>query len=165
MKWYLKPYINRRNWLLDNAENLGLSSDELLLCLMFDFLNEQRIMINYEIMEAKLGYPRAKLDTLIQNMVTKGLLEIYVGEDGVTYDILKVFEQFDEQQLDVQNDIFKAFEDSFGRPLSPNELQKLADFTKQYPEEKIIDALRSADAYRKVNIAYIEKILKNSHES
>ena len=45
------------------------------------------------------------------------------------------------------------------------ELAKLSDFIADYSKEDILEALRSADAYRKLNMSYIEKILKNKNES
>lgn len=162
---YLKPYFNRRNWLLDNAQNLSLNSEELLLCLLIDFLNEQDQTINYEILGAKLSLDKDKVDEIVQHLVTRGLLEIYVTETGVKYDIHHIFELVDEYNEDISDDIFQAFEDSFTRPLSPMELAKLSDFIADYSKEDILEALRSADAYRKLNMSYIEKILKNKNES
>ncbi len=163
-EWYLKSYINRRNWILENAQNINLNAEELLLCLFIDYFNENHIAINYELLSSKLGLNQDKVDKLIQDLSTKGILEIYVGESGVRYDINRIFELLDDIKEDISNDIFKMFEDSFARPLSPFEMAKLSDLISEYGESEILEALRNADAYRKLNFAYIEKILKNNHE-
>ena len=162
---YNKPYFNRRNWLLDNAQNLDLSPAALLLCLLLDYCNEFNININYELLSAKLKCDKTKVDALIQGLAAHNYIQIYVGDNGVNYDISRIYEAQAEAELDYADDIFKAFEDSLSRPLNPNELQKLSDFINIYSPQEIMDALRSADAYRKVSLPYIEKILRNNHES
>lgn len=162
---YLKPYFKRREWLLENADKLDLSNEELLLCILFDYLDETNEAISYQVLSSKMHVDNNKLDEIIQKLVSKNILKISLSEEGISYDISKVFESLDNDIDVLKEDIFKSFEDAFNRPLSAFEMQKLSELTSTYGEEKLIEALRSADAYRKLNFAYIEMILKNNYES
>ena len=164
-KWYNKPYFNRRNWLLDNAESFNISSNALFLCLILDYCKEFHLNISYDLLSSKLKCNKECLDGLVQELVQANYLKIFVGDNGVEYNIDNLFEASDERQLDCSSDLFKAFEDCLARPLNPTEMQKLADFMNEYSQEEIMNALRIADAYRKVSIPYIETILRNNHGS
>ena len=50
------------------------------------------------------------------------------------------------------------------RPLIGDELIKTNELIEKYGENKFIDALRMAEAYRKHNLAYVEGILKNEEK-
>ena len=56
------------------------------------------------------------------------------------------------------------FETEFGRPLSQNEMKKISEWNHMYDKQMIIYALRTASAYQKMNLAYIDKILCNWRE-
>ena len=51
--------------------------------------------------------------------------------------------------------------DVFGKPLSPSELQKMNELIDEYSQKSFIEALRIAEAKRKLKMAYIEGILRN----
>ena len=53
-KWWNKRFINRRDWILDNLTELSLTSDETLVILMIDFLNQHMITITHGILAEKL---------------------------------------------------------------------------------------------------------------
>lgn len=67
-----------------------------------------------------------------------------------------------EQQQTTAN-VFLAFEEEFGRPLSPMECSMMNDWIDQdgIAEEVILVALREAVLAKKVNVRYIDRILLN----
>jgi len=69
------------------------------------------------------------------------------------------FVPYDEQPITAG--IYNQFEQAFGRPLSPFEIETLQTWLDQdrYPEELIITALREASSVGKLYIRYIDRIL------
>lgn len=161
-KWYKQPYFNRRTWILENFDKLNLSNDEVVLLLLIDYAKEIRKTINYEYLMSKLNLDSKKIDKIIEKLVAKKYLVISPNEKGVSFNIDGLFE-FDPEKYEIteNKDVYNVAEDLLKRPLSPTELQKLSDLLNEYKQEKIIDALRMAEAYRKASIAYVESILRN----
>lgn len=75
----------------------------------------------------------------------------------------KVYEQHAQVQEAEQSDIFTAFENEFGRPLSPMEYESITSWLDQdrYSEELILMALREAVFAGKLHFRYIDRILIN----
>lgn len=161
-KWYKESYFNANNWLLENYDKLGLNSDEVLMLLLIVLGKDNKQNISYDYFKKKMGYSTSKIDEIIASLVTKKFLSIKPNERGIDFDIDAIFE-FDPNQYEIieNKDIYEIAEDLLCRPLSASELQRLSDMLSIYGETKVTDALRSAEAYRKNNLAYVEAILKN----
>lgn len=160
MVWWKKPYINRRDWLLENQAALKLTVDQLVMLLMIDYLNQQHEIITLELLAERLAVEPSVADTQIQDLMRKSYLTISVDQGRVIFDIDGIFENGILYEH-VNEDIFKVFETEFGRLLSQNELQTLNAWLNQYDEEMIVDALRNAVIYKKVSMKYINSILVN----
>lgn len=162
-KWYKQPYFNRRSWILENFDKLKLSNDEVVLLLLIDYAKENKKPISYEYFTTKLNLDSKKIDKIIEKLVSKKYLTISPNAKGVSFDIDGIFE-FDPEKYEISEnkDVFSVAEDLMKRPLSPNELQKLSDLLNEFKSNKIIDAIRMAEAYRKASIAYVESILRNA---
>ena len=63
--------------------------------------------------------------------------------------------------INENHNIYNIAEEFFSRPLSPTELQKISDLCTDFGENKVIDAFRTAEAYRKRSLAYVETVLNN----
>lgn len=161
-KWYKESYFNANNWLLENYDKLGLNSDEVLMLLLIVLGKDNKQNISYDYFKKKMGYSTSKIDEIIASLVTKKFLSIKPNERGIDFDIDAIFE-FDPNQYEIieNKDIYEIAEDLLCRPLSASEIQRLSDMLSIYGETKVTDALRSAEAYRKNNLAYVEAILKN----
>ena len=131
MKWYEQKYVNHRDWILDNIELLNLTHTDLITVLVIDFLNEHHMTITSDVLCAKTRLSKKDLD-------------IVLGDTRVT-----------------ESPLFDLFETEFGRPLSQNEMKKISEWNHMYDKQMIIYALRTASAYQKMNLAYIDKILCN----
>ena len=77
-------------------------------------------------------------------------------------DIENIFE-FDVNQYEIADNknLYDTLGDILGKPLTPNELQKLNDLLNDYSEKDILQAVRIAEANRKLKLSYIEGILRN----
>lgn len=161
-KWYKESYFNSNAWILDNFSKLNLSSDEVLLLLLIDHAKKNNEDVDYDYLKSKFNYEQNKIDDIISSLVSKKYLTISPSNNGANFDISNLFE-FDPEsyELNENNDIYKIAEDLKGSPLSSTELQKVSDFIDAYPQNKIIDAFRTAEAYRKNSIAYVETVLRN----
>ena len=161
-EWYKSTYCNRRDWIFENLDVLNLNIQEAMFCLLIDYCNSNRISISYETFEKKLKLDRNSIDAYIVNLTSKGYLKIDIVNNSFRYDLSPLFESGLEAANDANfEDIFAVFERAFGRPLNNLEMQKLADLSKRFDNEKIFEALRVADAYQKLSLAYIETILNN----
>lgn len=160
MVWWKKPYINRRDWLLENQGSLKLTSNQLLIVMMIDFLNTHHELITLEVLSARTALDISLVDQAIQSMVSSGYLKISVVDDSVVFSIDGLFENGLLYEH-VDENVFSVFETEFGRLLSQSELQTLNTWLKMYDESMIYDALRSAVIYKKLNMKYINTILIN----
>lgn len=62
--------------------------------------------------------------------------------------------------------LYEIFEQEFGRPFSPMELQQLMEWEREYKPEIIVQALKEAVIAGKRNMRYIDRILLNwQHEN
>lgn len=160
MVWWQKPYINRRDWLLENQGSLKLSPHQLLIVLMIDYLNTHQELITLESLSKRLALEENVVDQAIQSLVARSYLKISVSSDRVQFSIEGIFENGLLYEH-VDEDVFRVFETEFGRLLSQSELQTINTWLKTYEESMILDALRSAVIYKKLNMKYINTILIN----
>ena len=162
-KLYKETYFNRRNWILANFDKLNITNDELVLILLIDYCKEFRIRISYEYFMDKLHLDSKQVDEIIASLVSKKYLKISPNSKGISFDIDNVFEfDADVYEIAEHNDIYDILSEVFARPLSGLELQKASDLIEKYGTNKFTDALRIAEAYRKLNMNYISSILKNN---
>lgn len=160
MVWWKKTYINRRDWLLENQSSLKVTSDQLIILLMIDFLNSNREIISLDSLSNRTALDINTIDTAMQSLVSKNYLKISVVDGMVDFSIDGIFENGLLYEH-VDESIFDVFETEFARLLSQSELQTLNTWLKSYSEEMILDALRSAVIYKKLNMKYINSILIN----
>ncbi len=163
MKWYEQNYVNHRDWILDNIEELGLNSQELILVLLIDFYNEHHMEISMEILSKKCHLEMDELDRIISVLCARKYLDIKASSKRIRFVLDGLFEADtarDRSVMDVS--LFELFEQEFGRTLSQKEMQKISDWNREYERKQIIDALREASTYQKLNLSYIEAILKGN---
>lgn len=161
-KWYKEKYFNRRNWILDNFDKLSLSPLETLTLLIIDFSKQNNVEITNEYLCTKLKIDTKELDTVLSSLVAKAYLKINMSEKGVFFDIDGLFDEDVDKMDDLDNkSIYDIWENVTGKPISPSDMMKIKDLSDEYDENTLIDAIRTADAYRKYSLSYVEGILKN----
>jgi len=161
--WWKKPYINRRDWILDNLGALSLSPEQVVVLLMVDFYNEQGKAIDLEAFAKACSMELAEVDQVIHSLVQSQILKIQPQKDRIDFSIDGLFDQGVMYEY-VDQDIFEVFETEFGRLLSQNELMTLNKWLATYSQDEILEALRSALIYQKASMPYIEAILVNNRK-
>ncbi|MBQ7993552.1 MAG: DnaD domain protein [Solobacterium sp.] len=162
MKWYEQNFVNRRDWILDHLELLGLDANETILVLLIDFFNEHNIPVTMEILHKKTGLTMEQVDQSISTLCAKKYLEIRASAKKVRFILNGLFDTDtarSERVLD--SSLFDTFETEFGRPLSNMEMTKISDWNRTTDKKLILYALRQASAYQHLSINYIDKILND----
>ncbi len=159
-----QPYFDKKAWIFENFDKLNLTAEETLFFLLIEHARSHEIEVTYDYLSSKLKKGKKDLDILLAKLVEKHYLQIRSGEKGLDFVIDSLFD-FDmaAYELSQNSDIFNTMDAVFGRPLSVSELQKASDLIEEFSQEKFADALRIAEASRKVKMPYIEAILRN-HE-
>ena len=161
MEWYKERFINRRDWIIENYEKFNFKPEEGLLCLVIDFLQSNNMEITYDILSKKTNLPKNQIDKILMNLMKKGYLLVDIHHDALFFDLKGLFEYKNEKEIIINDSIFEMYEKYFGRPLSAKELEKLNDLVKTYSNNELIYALKEAVTNEKINLAYIEAILKD----
>lgn len=161
-KWYKQSYFDRQMWVLENFDKLNLTHEETLLILLIDYAYKANVEINNNFLCEKLNIDSKALDVLLSSLVAKGYLNIKANKRGVSFNIDGLFE-FDPDKFEQSESksIYEMAENLIGKPLTPNDYMKLNDCIDKYGDNKVIDAIRMSEAYRKYNLNYVEGILKN----
>ena len=161
-KWYKESYFDRKNWILENFDKLGINSDETLLILLIELCKVNRKAVTYDYLCQKLNADPKQIDKIIASLVAKHYLKLSTNSKGLIFDVDSIFE-FDPERYEIaeNKDLYDMVADVFGKPLSPSELQKMNELIDEYSQKAFIEALRIAEAKRKLKMAYIEGILRN----
>ncbi|MBQ6335156.1 MAG: DnaD domain protein [Erysipelotrichaceae bacterium] len=161
-KWYRESYFDRKIWVLENFDKLGLSADETLLVLLIDLCKQSHKTITYDYLTQKLHKSNREIDQMIASLVAKHYLKLTTNARGLVFDIEGIFE-FDPEKYEISEngDLYDTVSEVFGKPLSSSELQKMNDLIEEYGQKAFMEALRVSEAQRKVKMAYIEGVLRN----
>ncbi|MDO4378442.1 MAG: DnaD domain protein [Erysipelotrichia bacterium] len=162
MKYYQETYFNRRNWLLENIQRLNLNSEEAIVVLMIDFLNEFQQKVTIPALSKKCNLSNEVIDETIASLNNKGFININT-KNGVYFDISNIFETTNSM-ID-ENNLFEVFEKEFHRVISRKETDMIAEWIRMYDYEKIIKALREAVLNEKMSFKYIGTILAHSDDN
>ncbi len=163
-KWYNLNYFDKKNWLLDNIEKLDISNNAKLLLILVIFLEEKNIIINQNLLANKLSISLKELDSLLEDLITKGLVNIKIN-NGLIFDLSKLFETDFNLYNNISDDIVKIYEKEKVKPITRYDLEKLDELIKYYPKSSIIKAFQIAAARKQFNLSYIETILINEKKS
>lgn len=158
-KWWNKRCINRRDWILDHLEELALSVDESTVVLVIDFMNEHAIPITHGVLAQKLKKESQEIDDILSDLTAKGFLSLEFEEGKIMFSIDGIFMEEKDKAISFDQSLFELYESEFARPLSQMELQRMADWLKQYDQKLIAYALREALTYDCKSFDYIERIL------
>ena len=157
-KIYQENYFSRRNWIMENIRELGLSAEEVLILLMIDYKNEFRMPVSIESLSEATALKETDTDRIVTELCQKGYLKVSSSARKIVFDISGLFE---ERKPEPSKDIFDVFESEFRRPLSQKETTMLGKWKGSYAEVTILKALREAIKYNKLSFDYIDRILVN----
>lgn len=159
--WYQKSYTNRRNWLIENMNQLECTLEEGYILLLLDYCNEFSIPIDLDTLSHYTSKEVKDVDVLLNGLMVKGYVAVKTNQGKIVFDISAVFDQHQRQPMEVPTDLFELFEDEFKRPLTEKEMTQLSIWTKKHHPKLIVYALKEALIQDKVAFAYINRILEN----
>lgn len=156
-----------------------MTDEEFLLFLQLQKHEQQGIDFpDMTIISVKMGIPIEHLYSIIQSLIDKKIMTIVTirNEQGKTedkYDLTLIYTKIglcmeqEQQKMEVKSEenktsqLFQTFEQEFGRPLSPIELETIQLWLDEdnYAVELIELALREAVLNQAYSLKYIDRIL------
>lgn len=175
------------NLLLKMYKRMSLADEEMMLLIhLLSFQQEGNRFPTLAELEERMSIGNARLIQALQKLLKEEWLAIDEYRDEQTgmrheqYNLTplyrKLYNAWREQQGSLHGDtysevavsqemepvgLYTRFEQAFGRPLSPIEVENIHMWTQQdgYQEELILTALREAATVGKMHIRYIDRIL------
>ncbi|MCU5745497.1 DnaD domain-containing protein [Staphylococcus sp. SQ8-PEA] len=167
--------------LLDHYSELGINETEFVILIKLIYASEtSNKQPSIEVLQQGTTLPAREITTIIQHLIQTELLELNVNkdEDGKFTEYMNL-EPFYEKLSDVIeaaqvnkrqenskiqfNTLFEQIEQSFGRPLSPFEIENLNQWidVDGHSFEIIQAALNEAESHNKLSFKYLDRILLN----
>lgn len=170
------------NLLLANYSKIGLQEQEMMLIIhLLYFQSKGNFFPSITELEQRMSYSTEEIMKLLQRLVRQGYIFIEEFDDygkiSEKYNLLPIFLKvisLEERNFEVSaiekdtknneakiSNIFKSFEQEFGRPLSPMEIELINTWLDKdkYSDEIIIYALKESVYANKLNFRYIDRIL------
>lgn len=157
-KIYNEPYFDRIGWILENIEKSQLTSIEALVVLQLEHMQKNKIPVDLDVLARRCKVDVELIDLILESLRAKDYLRIEVQTSTIVYDLEGLFDH-PETLATTDEEVFRIFEQEFGRPLSSTEIDKLIDWLKNAGTQFCIHALREAVMYRKLSFGYIDKVL------
>ncbi|MCI2953862.1 DnaD domain-containing protein [Staphylococcus caprae] len=175
-----RPVVIRRE-LLDHYAELGMDEQDLVILIKLIYASEtSNKQPSIETLQQGSSMQPRQITSVIQNLIQRELLELNVRKDEegkfTEYMNLDPFYEKLSQILKKQNlnhqesdsveqfkQLFQLMEQSFGRPLSPYEIETLNQWidVDQHDLSVIQAALDEALSQNKLSFKYIDRILLN----
>ncbi|TCS84180.1 DnaD domain-containing protein [Tepidibacillus fermentans] len=172
------------NLLLSHYKELGLSDQEMMLIIhLLYYQGKGNSFPAVTELERRMTLNTEEMMRLLQRLVRQNYIRIDEKKDEVTgilsevYNLTPLYQklihlmihQYQKQQIEIRQqekkeeviNIFQTFEQEFGRPLSPMEIEMINTWIDQdhYSIELIHYALKEAVFSNKLSFRYIDKIL------
>lgn len=175
-----RPVVIRRE-LLDHYAELGIDEQDLVILIKLIYASEtSNKQPSIELLQKGSNMQPREITAVIQHLIQRELLELNVSKDEegkfTEYMNLDPFYEKLSQLLKKQNlnnqeqdskeqfkQLFQLMEQSFGRPLSPYEIETLNQWidVNQHDLSVIQAALDEALSQNKLSFKYIDRILLN----
>lgn len=160
-KWYKHSYINKTNWILENYQNLNLSSEEGILVLLINHANESAVPLSRDGLISLSNLSASSVDKAVSLLCAKHYLAIRAGSNGIDFDLSGLFEaETAKSEKATSQPLFDVFETEFARPLTQNEMVQISEWIKIHDSRLILYALKEAALYKKMSMPYIAAILE-----
>lgn len=167
--------------LLKHYRDLGISNNELVLILQIkSYIDKGELFPDMEDIARNMQLSKDNVFRAIHQLIQKKLISIDTTKDenGMTQDAYslsflwdKLFIKLKQEQLETADEkkeqdtksLYTIFEEEFGRPLSPIEMETLVMWVEQdkYSLELVKMALKEAVLSQVYNFKYIDRILLN----
>ncbi len=172
------------NLLLENYRKLSLSDQEMMLIIHITYYQSKgNYFPSITLLQNRMDIKAEDLMRILQRLVRDNLIQIEENKEEPTGKISEVYnltplykklinllereiqvtenKKENEKDVDQIKHLFKSFEEEFGRPLSPMEIEMINTWIDQdrYSNEIIIYALKEAVFSNKLNFRYVDRIL------
>ena len=175
-----RPVVIRRE-LLDHYAELGIDEQDLVILIKLIYASEtSNKQPSIELLQKGSHMQPREITAVIQNLIQHELLELNVSKDeegkfteymnlDPFYEKLSLIlkkQNLNNQEQDSKEQfkqLFQLMEQSFGRPLSPYEIETLNQWidVDQHDLSVIQEALDEAMSKNKLSFKYIDRILLN----
>ncbi|AJC96194.1 DnaD domain-containing protein [Staphylococcus hyicus] len=176
----IRPVVIRYE-LLNYYQALGLNEADLVILIKILHAYEiSNLQPSIDILKQGTTMQETEVTMIIQKLIRLDLLSMKVekNSEGKFSEFINLdgfFNQFaqllehEKQQLDSENEtaqfkrLFSKVESSFGRALSPLEIETLSQWidVNHYPHQLIEAAIDEALSHNKLSLKYIDRILLN----
>ncbi|MDW3949491.1 DnaD domain-containing protein [Staphylococcus saprophyticus] len=176
----IRPVIIRRE-LLDHYNQLGINEAELVILIKLLHASESsNKQPSIESLQQGTTFGSREVTTIIQSLIQHDLLELKVEKDeegkfteymNLNQFYVKLSEIMEQVNIKVEeentevefNVLFQQIEQTFGRPLSPFEIETLNQWLDidKHELSVIQAALDEATSQNKLSFKYIDRILLN----
>lgn len=170
-------------WLLKYYSELGMNEQDVMLIIhVLAFKQKEgKEFPTLEELGARMSIAQEKVIAVLQRLLQGGMLSIDEVADPVSgihserYNLKPLMERLAVCRMEellkeasdqaaaepARNDIYSIFEQEFGRPLTPMELESISNWLDRdgYSEELILASLKEAVFSGKVHFRYIDRIL------
>ncbi|ASE34155.1 DnaD domain-containing protein [Mammaliicoccus sciuri] len=175
-----KPVVVQRA-LFDHYANLGLNEKQFVILIkLLDQENDRNLQPPLEDIQRGTTLSIQEVSHIINQLSQLKIIDIKIEKDDQhKYNEFISFDPLYEQLALIKNEamqqgtvedqnlqfkkLFQEFESTFGRPLTPLEVQTLNHWidTDKHSNELIMSALNEAHSLDKLSIKYIDRILLN----
>ncbi len=168
--------IDFNNLLLEYYKELDLTSNELLVALMSNYLLEAgNLIITNELLELKLSLSKKEIDDSLSNLMNKGYLKYSKTNTGLISSLDSLYEKLislfvkkntiDEERRNLNDNLMYRIVDVFERELNKNLNTQDIQFIEKWiednvPEDIIINSFKDALNENNPYLSYVDKIIK-----
>lgn len=153
------PWLDHTAWILEHLEDLHLTARQALGLLVIEHFNRTGTPITHAVISSKLGITSQEAEDLFSELSDKGYLKFELDGGTLRFVTEGILDAESQAGMPLEKSLIKEFEDSFGRDLSPREMQKILDLAGQFGEDRTLIALDEAAASNARSINYIERVL------
>lgn len=153
------PALNRIMWILDHLENLNVSCDEAMVLLVIQFCNDTGIPVSHEAIHQKTKLSIDQIESIFNSLSQKGFLRIDFVDGKIVFLLDGLVHGTSMTGSPLETDLLSAFEQEFGRALSPNEMERILEMKNHFGQRMMMVALNDAIANEKLNLNYIENVM------
>lgn len=164
-KWWNNSYVNKRDYLLEEYHNFDLDESDIFLLMMMDYQQQKYQYIDTQKLADALKKDENEVQIQLSKLVSEGWLSIEFKQKKIVYRMDALFDKTPSKAI--AKSLFDLFEEQFARPLTASEMKTLGTWSVTYTRDVLEEALRQAIVYKRMNFAYINKILegiKNDEE-
>lgn len=158
--------------LLTSFKDIGLNENDVMVILQIHrFINNKNDFPTPTEISSSLSLNEKECALVLRKLIQKGLLAIEQlenehGQLSEAYSLASLWEKLytskpEYEEQNIEGTIFLLFEQEFGRPLSPFEIETINNWLDidQISSPLIKAALREAVLMGKLNFKYIDRIL------